>query len=46
MANSLNLFAEWVDNGECPVPGISIDEYLLVNPLIDSIYEAKTEKTA
>lgn len=29
MANSLNLFAEWVDNGECPVPGISIDEYLL-----------------
>ena len=29
MANSLNLFAEWVDNGECPVPGIAIDEYLL-----------------
>ncbi len=30
MANSLNLFAEWVDNGECPVSGIVIDEYLLM----------------
>lgn len=29
MANSLNLFAEWVDNGECPVSGIVIDNYLL-----------------
>lgn len=29
MANSLNLFAEWVDGGECPVPGIVIDRYLL-----------------
>lgn len=29
MSNSLNLFAEWVDNGECPVPGVVIDEYLL-----------------
>lgn len=30
MANSLNIFAEWVDNGECPISGIAIDEYLLV----------------
>ena len=30
MVNSLNLFAEWVDNGECPVSGIVIDEYLLI----------------
>lgn len=29
MVNNLNLFAEWVDDGECPVPGIAIDEYLL-----------------
>lgn len=29
MANNLNLFAEWVDGGECAVPGIVIDEYLL-----------------
>ena len=29
MANNLNLFAEWVDGGECPVPGIVIDKYLL-----------------
>lgn len=29
MANSLNLFAEWVDNGESPVSGIEIDPYML-----------------
>lgn len=29
MVNNLNLFAEWVDNGECPISGIDIDEYLL-----------------
>lgn len=29
MANSLNIFAEWFDNGECPISGITIDEYLL-----------------
>lgn len=29
MANKLNLFAEWVDGGECPVSGIVIDKYLL-----------------
>lgn len=29
MSNSLNIFAEWVDNGECPISGIAIDEYLL-----------------
>ena len=29
MANSLNIFAEWVDNGDCPISGIAIDEYML-----------------
>lgn len=29
MANSLNVFAEWVDNGECPISGIVVDEYML-----------------
>ncbi len=29
MANSLNLFAEWVDNGESPLSDIKIDPYLL-----------------
>lgn len=29
MVNNLNLFAEWVDGGECAVEGIVIDEYLL-----------------
>ena len=29
MANQLNLFAEWVDGGECPLQGIVIDKYLL-----------------
>ncbi|MCM1093788.1 MAG: hypothetical protein NC421_07530 [Lachnospiraceae bacterium] len=29
MVNSLNVFAEWVDSGECPVPSIVIDKYML-----------------
>mgnify|MGYP004500939209 CR=1 FL=1 len=29
MANALNLFDEWVDGGECPVPGVEIEQYLL-----------------
>lgn len=29
MVNNLNVFAEWVDNGECPISGIEIDDYLL-----------------
>lgn len=29
MVNNLNLFAEWVDNEECPLSGIEIDQYML-----------------
>ncbi len=29
MANSLKVFSEWVDSGECPVPGVVIDENML-----------------
>lgn len=29
MSNALNLFAEWVDGGECPLPGVEIDKHLL-----------------
>lgn len=29
MVNRLNVFAEWVDSGECPLAGVSIDEWLL-----------------
>lgn len=29
MSNQMNLFAEWVDNGECPLQGVAVEDYLL-----------------